>query len=557
MVGADDPGRFAAGPGSHVHRAAAVGFERGAQAYERSRPSYPEPAVELVADVLGAGPGRSVLDLAAGTGKFTRLLIPTGAAVVAVEPVAAMRAELHQSLPAVTVLDGTAEAIPLDDGSVDGAVAAQAFHWFDAPAALAEIHRVLRPEGRLALVWNVRDASVDWVRRFEEVMVAAAGNKPYEPSVDWAAVVAAAGGFGPLHHERFTYGQDISAELLVERAASTSYVSALDDRARRDCLDEVAELARTHPDLAGRAAVHLPLLHRRVLVRADLTPFQAGLLTWTATTRRDLPWRDTRDPWAVLVSELMLQQTQVERVVPKYRAFLRRFPTVASCAASGVGEVVTLWSGLGYNRRAVNLHRSAGLVVKDHGGRLPCDLDALLALPGIGPYTARALLAFAWDREVGVVDTNAARVLARTEGRSLRGAEVQALADRAVPAGQGWAWNQAMLDLGATVCRARAPECTRCPVASACAWHLSGRSAPDPARGSAGTSTGQSRFEGSDRQGRGRLVDRLRHGGRLDPSAIADAAGWPDDPARTAAAVASLVRDGLAVEHDDGSLTLP
>ena len=340
--------------------------------------------------------------------------------MVAVEPVAAMRAELHRSQPAVTVLDGTAEAIPLDDARVDGVVAAQAFHWFDAPAALAEIHRVLRPDGRLALVWNVRDASVDWVRRFEDVMVAAAGNKPYEPSVDWAGVVAAAGGYGPLHHERFTYGQEITAELLVERAASTSYVSALDDQARRDCLDEVAELARTHPDLAGRPRFTFPYFTDVFWCAADLTGFQAGLLTWTATTRRDLPWRDTRDPWAVLVSELMLQQTQVERVVPKYQAFLQRFPTVASCAASGVGEVVTLWAGLGYNRRAVNLHRCAGQVVNDHDGRLPCDLDALLALPGIGPYTARALLAFAWERDVGVVDTNAARVLARTEGRSLR-----------------------------------------------------------------------------------------------------------------------------------------
>ena len=292
-------------------------------------------------------------------------------------------------------------------------------------------------------------------------------------------------------------------------------------------------------------------------MRADLTGLQRGLLAWTVDARRDLPWRETRDPWAVLVSELMLQQTQVNRVVPKYEAFLERFPTVANCAAARVGDVITLWAGLGYNRRAVNLHRAACLVVRDHDGRFPDDLVGLMALPGVGPYTARAVLAFAYDRDVGVVDTNAARVLARTTGRTLRAAEAQALADDAVPPGQGWAWNQAMLDLGATVCRARMPACEVCPVRRGCAWFQANNAAPDPARGSAGTSTGQSSFVGSDRQGRGRLVACLRRDGLLDAADVAIAAGWPDDPERTAIAVGSLVRDGLIVEHDDGSLTLP
>lgn len=292
-------------------------------------------------------------------------------------------------------------------------------------------------------------------------------------------------------------------------------------------------------------------------MRADLTPFQAGLVRWAERSQRDLPWRRTRDPWAVLVSELMLQQTQVTRVVPRYEEFLRRFPTAPSCAAGTVGDVVTLWAGLGYNRRAVNLHRTACIVVDRHDGRLPDDLDALVALPGIGPYTARAVLAFAYGRDVGVVDVNAARVLARVAGRPLGRAEVQMRADDAVPPGQGWAWNQAMLDLGATVCRARQPGCSGCPVAGSCAWREAGNPEPDPTRGSAGIGAGQSRFEGSDRQGRGRLVDRLRHDGRLEPGAVADAAGWPDDPGRVAAAVSSLVRDGLAVEDEDGTLTLP
>jgi A/G-specific adenine glycosylase len=282
----------------------------------------------------------------------------------------------------------------------------------------------------------------------------------------------------------------------------------------------------------------------------------AALLTWGAEARRNLPWRRTRDPWAVLVSEVMLQQTQVPRVVPRWHAFLERFPTVASCAAVPVGDVIEEWAGLGYNRRAVALHRSATACVERHAGALPEDLDALLALPGIGPYTARAVLAFAHEHDVGVVDTNVGRVLARTAGASLRPAAAQALADAAVPGGEGWAWNQALFDLGAGVCAKRAPACERCPVAGWCAWSSSGRVDPDPAVGSAGVSAPQSRFEGSDRQGRGRLVDALRARGRVPADALAEAAGWPDDPDRARRVAATLVADGLA-DDDDGDLLLP
>ncbi|MDQ6697491.1 MAG: A/G-specific adenine glycosylase, partial [Actinomycetota bacterium] len=208
-----------------------------------------------------------------------------------------------------------------------------------------------------------------------------------------------------------------------------------------------------------------------------LSPATAdALLGWFAERRRDLPWRRTRDPWAVLVSELMLQQTQVARVVPRFEVFLSRFPTPSACADASVGDVVTQWAGLGYNRRAVNLHRTATAVVADHGGALPSDLDALLRLPGIGPYTARAVLSFAFERDVGVLDVNATRVLSRAAGRPV----AQVEADRLVPPGQGWAWNQAVLDLGATVCRP-VPDCGACPLAGgACAWEATGRAAPDP-----------------------------------------------------------------------------
>ena len=275
------------------------------------------------------------------------------------------------------------------------------------------------------------------------------------------------------------------------------------------------------------------------------------VLEWWDGAGRDLPWRRTRDPWAVLVSEVMLQQTQVDRVVPKWQVFLDRFPDPSTCAAAPVGAVIETWAGLGYNRRAVGLHRCAVTVVEDHDGRLPLDLAALLALPGIGPYTARAVLAFAGERDVAVVDTNVARVLARQAGRPLRPAEVQAAADALVPDGQGWAWNQAMLDLGAGVCRARGPQCVGCPVAASCAWR--GGPGPDPAVGSAGVSGGQSPFEGSDRQGRGRLVDALRRGPVVD---LATAAGWPDDPERAARVAGTLVADGLAVLDGD-TLVLP
>jgi A/G-specific adenine glycosylase len=275
---------------------------------------------------------------------------------------------------------------------------------------------------------------------------------------------------------------------------------------------------------------------------------ERAVLAWGEAHLRDLPWRHTRDPWAILVSEVMAQQTGVDRVVPYYRRFLHRFPTPAACAAAPLGDVLRLWTGLGYNRRAVNLHGCARAVVDDHGGALPHDLAALRALPGVGPYTARAVLAFAFERDVGVVDTNVGRVLARWAGRPLSPDEAQAQADALVPRGRAWAWNQAVMELGGTVCVRRRPRCVACPVRRRCAWAAAGLAAPDPANGSAGVGTGQPRFEGSDRQGRGRLVEALCHG----PVALADLAivmGWPDDPARADRVAVGLLDHGLAVRE--------
>jgi len=279
---------------------------------------------------------------------------------------------------------------------------------------------------------------------------------------------------------------------------------------------------------------------------------------WERHGRHDLPWRATQDPWAVLVSELMLQQTQVPRVVPRWRAFLDRFPDAAACAAAPVGDVVRAWEGLGYNRRAVNLHRCATAVVEHHGGALPADLDALLALPGIGPYTARAVLVFAFEQDLGLVDTNAGRFVARAlAGRPVpRRAEAQALADAAVPRGDSWRWGSAVFDLGASVCTKRAPRCDACPLRDAgCAWAATGWPEPDPVHGSAGISTPQSRFDGSDRQGRGRLVDALRRG-PVPAGDLARAMGWPGDRARAERVAATLVADGLAVVDAAGCYSL-
>jgi A/G-specific adenine glycosylase len=262
----------------------------------------------------------------------------------------------------------------------------------------------------------------------------------------------------------------------------------------------------------------------------------AAVLAWGAHDLRDLPWRRERDPWRILVAEVMLQQTQVRRVVPKWTGFLERFPTPAACAAAPLSDVLVLWQGLGYPRRARNLRATAATVVERHGGALPDDLDALLALPGIGPYTARAVLAFAFERDVAVVDTNIARILARTAGTRLTSKQAQDRADGLVPRGEGWLWNQVLMDLGAAICRP-VPACDRCPL-TACAWRCAGRPEPDPAAGSAGVSTRQAPFAGSDREARGRVLRALSAGSRPRTEFAAGI-------------VAGLVADGLVAVDGD------
>ena len=231
------------------------------------------------------------------------------------------------------------------------------------------------------------------------------------------------------------------------------------------------------------------------------------VLQWGLPRLRDLPWRHTRDPWAILVSEVMLQQTQAPRVIPKWLAFIEVYPTPSACAAASLGDVLRLWQGLGYPRRAKNLHASAQEIVRR--GQFPATLEDLMQLPGVGQYTARAVLAFALERDVAVVDTNIARVLARVSGRRLTGREAQAAADALLPRGESWAWNQCLMDVGAVLCRPSSPGCAECPLRKGCAWHGTG---DDPAIGSAAVSRSQAPFDGSDRQARGRLLKALAEG---------------------------------------------
>ncbi|MFP5318245.1 MAG: class I SAM-dependent methyltransferase [Acidimicrobiia bacterium] len=228
--------------------AAAAGFDTSAGAYERARPSYPPDAVaDLVAE-LGIGPGRTVVDLGAGTGKLTRLLVPTGARVVAVEPSGGMRAELQGAVPAAEVFDGTAESIPLDDGAAAAAVAAQAFHWFDGDRALAEIARVVEPGGTLALIWNVRERSVDWVERLADVIEPYRDGVPTYRSGDWKAAFDRTDRFDPLQHRSYGYAHETDASTMVERVASISWVAALPTGEREAVLDRVQALFDGMPE---------------------------------------------------------------------------------------------------------------------------------------------------------------------------------------------------------------------------------------------------------------------------------------------------------------------
>jgi A/G-specific adenine glycosylase len=285
--------------------------------------------------------------------------------------------------------------------------------------------------------------------------------------------------------------------------------------------------------------------------------YAVPVLRWYAAHARDLPWRRPgTSPWSVLVSEIMLQQTPVARVLPAYAAWLARWPTPPSLAAAAPGDAVRQWNRLGYPRRALWLHASARILTDEHAGQVPGSVQALRELPGVGGYTAAAVASFAFGQRHAVLDTNVRRVLARlVQGvefppRSTSAAEV-ALAESLLPAAPARAsrWSVAIMELGALVCTAASPSCTSCPVARQCAWRRAGSPS------AAARPAAQPRYEGSDRECRGRLLGVLREAPGPVPAATLDAA-WPD-PAQRARALTALVADGLAQPLGGNSYALP
>jgi A/G-specific adenine glycosylase len=282
-----------------------------------------------------------------------------------------------------------------------------------------------------------------------------------------------------------------------------------------------------------------------------------AIVDWYAGAARDLPWRRPgTDAWAVLVSEVMLQQTPVARVEPVWREWMARWPTPSALAPASPAEVIRAWGKLGYPRRALRLREAAVAIAERHGGVVPDDVAALEALPGIGTYTARAVAAFAHGQRVPVVDTNVRRVVARAVlGRADAGAAASRdLADTEAllpdDTADAATMSAALMELGATICVARTPRCADCPVSGACAWQHLGRPAGEgPARKA-------QRWAGTDRQVRGRLLDVLRGAPGPVPAAALDAA-WLTDPAQRARCLDSLLVDGLVEQLADGRFCLP
>jgi A/G-specific adenine glycosylase len=287
-----------------------------------------------------------------------------------------------------------------------------------------------------------------------------------------------------------------------------------------------------------------------------MTPYTSPVLRWYAANARDLPWRrPDATPWSILVSEIMLQQTPVSRVLPAHAAWISRWPEPAALAAATPADAVRQWDRLGYPRRAVRLHASAELITSRLDGKVPASVDELRKLPGVGAYTAAAVASFAFGQRQAVLDTNVRRVLARlVTGNYLprpaqTAAEVR-LAESLLPQDGRVAaqWSVGVMELGALVCAARRPRCADCPVSSQCAWLGQGQP-------TAGVRRATARYEGSDRQCRGRLLAILRSASGPVPPVALDAA-W-DDSGQRARALAALIDDGLIIGCPDGSLGLP
>lgn len=282
------------------------------------------------------------------------------------------------------------------------------------------------------------------------------------------------------------------------------------------------------------------------------------VIRWYRTHARDLPWRaETTSPWAVLLSEVMSQQTPVARVIPQWEAWMRRWPTPKDFAKASTDEVLRAWGSLGYPRRALRLLECAKEITSRYGGEVPSDVEQLLALPGIGDYTARAVACFAYHQPVPVVDTNVRRVYARMHSGNFyapptRKSELAQVA-AFYPKGQEPECAVALMELGALVCTANSPDCEHCPIRQECAWQQAG--CPEPtAQEHAEKKKRVQKFVGTDRQVRGKIMALLRESAEVKRADI-DAV-WPK-PAQLSRALFSLIEDGLAEEHEAGVFRLP
>ena len=270
-----------------------------------------------------------------------------------------------------------------------------------------------------------------------------------------------------------------------------------------------------------------------------MTARNRALLAWYAQSSRDLPWRTTQDPWAILVSEVMAQQTTVDRVVPRYLQFMERYPTPAALAVASVADVMRIWSGLGYNRRGLRLREAAALIAAHGWPKTP---ESLRSLPGVGDYTAAAVACFAFGEQVPTVDTNLRRVLTRWRGAVVPERDLVAYAAENVAPGRAADWNQAVMDLGATVCRPKLPDCASCPVVVWC-------EDPDAYR----PPRPQGRFEGSSRQARGAVIKGLLNG-PATTDLLADRAGLP--VSRIEEAARQLAWEGIVNEAAESGWAL-
>lgn len=295
------------------------------------------------------------------------------------------------------------------------------------------------------------------------------------------------------------------------------------------------------------------------LDRGHLTRIQESLLAWYAANRRPLPWRGRSDPYAILVAEVMLQQTGVDRVAPIYQQFLDQFPTFEALAQAPRSAVIRAWARLGYNRRAVYLHETAARVVREHAGQLPTHPAVLSALPGLGPYTVAAVLCFAFGQDVPTIDTNVRRVLSRLVfGSNLaHPREVALLASMALPSGKASAWNQALMDLGATYCTAARPKCDQCPLVSLCAAVPEDKLVNATRWRSQKVAENPEPYVGSRRYYRGRIVAYLRDlpansRASLDEVLNAIKPGWvPSDKPWVEDLVKDLQGDGIVSLQSD------